>query len=224
MKQFTHVPADIPRAKLTAGHRYLTPDGMEYPSVTTILGFTKSVEAAGELAKWRASVGEDVADYITREAAIVGTQAHQLNENYLDMMESGEARLLARAHHENFKPCLDKIDNIRGNEIPLYSDTLELAGTTDCIAEYDGVLSVIDYKTKRSPQQPDWLLDYYQQTAAYCLMFKEHTGITVKQCVILVSSEKGTMQEFLSNPFNHVSGFLERLARYDREARKAVAV
>lgn len=223
MKRFTHQPANIPRAALTKGHRYRTPTGIEYPSVTTVLGATKPAEEIAGLERWKASVGADVANYILRESAIIGTQAHRLNERYLDMVDGGDARLLAKAHHANFRPHLDRIDNIRGNEIPMYSDMLELAGTADCIAEYDGTLSVIDYKTKRSPQQPDWLTDYYQQTAAYCIMFKEHTGITINQCVILVSSEKGTMQEFYSNPFDHAQGFLERLAQYDRCRREMLA-
>ena len=224
MRRFTHIPTTIPEATLTDGHKYRTPDGRTYPSVTTILKDTKPFYQAGELAKWESDMGQDVADYIMRTSATIGTQAHQLNENYLNMVEGGEAMLLARAHHENFKPHLDRIDNIYGNELSMFSDRMRIAGTADCIAEYDGVLSVIDYKTKRSAQQSDWLLDYYQQTAAYCMMFTEHTNITIKQCVVLVSSEADTIQAFFSDPSEHAYGFLERLAAYDGKFRKSVII
>lgn len=198
------------------GHQYRTPSGAIYPSVTTILGATTRDDG---LERWRYTVGQDVADYITQEAATIGTQAHRMNEDFLNGKEFGDVRLLARAHHENFRPHLDRIDAIYGTELPLYSDTMMVAGTADCIAEYDGTLSVIDYKTKRVPQQDDWVLDYHRQAAAYCMMFKERTGITIKQCVILVSSERDTMQVFISDPYEHAVGFLMRLAEYDRTIR-----
>ena len=220
MKALTRASLDIPRARLVRGHRYRTPAGMVYPSVTTILGATKPADAVDGLEMWRASVGADVADYILREAAIIGTQAHRLNEDYLRRRKSGKARLLAKAHHENLRPCLDHIGMICGTELPLYSDMMEVAGTADCIGEYDGVPSVIDYKTKRVPQQPDWITDYWLQTAAYCMMFRELTGIEIRQCVILVSSEQDTVQEFVADPRDHAAAFLLRLAKYDRMARQ----
>lgn len=219
MKIFTRVPVNVPRASLTKGHRYRTPDGSIYPSVTTILNSTKPADAVDDLDRWRAMVGEDVANYIMHEAATIGTQAHRLNEDYLNGKESEPARLLARAHHENFRPHLDRMDRIYGTELPLFSRDMKIAGMADCIAEYDGILSVIDYKTKRTQQQPDWVTDYHLQATAYCMMFKEMTGIAIKQCVILVSSERDTIQEFLADPREHAAAFLLRLKEHERMER-----
>lgn len=219
MKIFTRVPVDVPRAILTKGHRYRTPDGSIYKSVTTVLGATKPADEVDDLDRWRVMVGEDVADYIMHEASAIGTQAHRLNEDYLNGKAPEPARLLARAHHENFRPHLDRMDRIYGTELPLYSKDMKVAGTADCIAEYDGVLSVIDYKTKRMQQQPDWVTDYYLQATAYCMMFKEMTGIAIKQCVILVSSERDTIQEFLADPHDHAADFLLRLKEHERMER-----
>lgn len=217
-----HTRRAFRRSRLIAGHRYLTPDGGIYPSVTTILGATKTVDEEGGLAAWRARVGEQVADYVTREAAEIGTEAHQMNEDYLNRVPARPVkRLLARAHHENFRPHLDRITNIHGTEVPLHSDMLCIAGTADCIAEYDGVPSIIDYKTKRAPQQPDWINAYHAQAAAYAIMYRELTGIEIRQGVILVSSERDTMQVFRSDPRDHALEFLKRLTIYDRNSREA---
>lgn len=216
-----HAPA-FPRARLVAGHHYRTPEGETYPSVTTILGATKTIDEEGGLAVWRARVGEQVADYVTNRAAEIGTEAHQMNEDYVNRVPVRAARhLLARAHHENFRPHLDRITDIHGTEVPLYSDMLGIAGTADCIAEYDGVPSIIDYKTKRTPQQPDWINVYHAQAAAYAIMYRELTGIEIRQGVILVSSERDTMQAFTSDPRDHALEFLKRLAAYDRDRREA---
>ena len=214
-----HVPVQIPRAVLVEGHRYRTPAGAVYPSVTTVLGATKTVDAVDGMEAWRARVGGDVADYITQEAAETGSQAHALNEAYVTGQEYDGARLLARAHHQNFIPYLNRMGRIYGAELPLYSDMMRVAGTADCIAEYDGHVSIIDYKTKRVPQQPDWISDYHIQTAAYSMMFTVLTGIRIERCVILVSSEQDTTQEFLSDPRDHAAEFLLRLAEYDRKYR-----
>ncbi|MDE0267005.1 MAG: PD-(D/E)XK nuclease family protein [Thaumarchaeota archaeon] len=214
---FRHIPSMIggPVASMTPEHRYVTPEGQTYGSVTTVLGGTKPEEDAMHLEEWRRSVGYAVADYITREAATVGTQAHLLNEYYLRGMTPDESdepfRLMARAHHENFLPHLDRIDNIRGTELVLHSDRLRLAGTSDCIGEYDGVPSIIDYKTKRAPQEPERMHDYYLQAAAYAMMYEGLSGIAVEQAVIMVSSEKDTMQVFTARTRDFMDEFLERL-------------
>ena len=93
----------------------------------------------------------------------------------------------------------------------MHSDNMLLAGTADCIAEYNGILSVIDYKTKRSDQKEEWLTDYFIQCTAYAIMFKELTGIEVNQIVILVSSEKNTRAEFIKDPNDFKDQLKERL-------------
>ena len=206
-------------AKLIKGHKYMTPDSNIYPSVTTILGKTKPEESKAGLDRWRDSVGHDVANYIMREAATIGTESHELNEAYINDTPYPDTRLISRAHHENFKPYLNRIDMVYGTELPLYSDKLELAGTADCIAEFDGVPSIIDYKTKRSPQKKEWMYDYHLQTSCYATMFEEITGISITQGVIIVSSEKNTIQTFLSNTAKYYQEFLVRLNVYNKKFR-----
>lgn len=221
--RFTHVGDKIipnmRTAKLGPKHKYETPEGAIYPSVTTILSKTKPESEKHGLDQWRVRVGDSVAQYIMREAATIGTETHELNEAYLNDTPYPDTRLLSRAHHENFKSNLNRINMIYGTEIPLYSDKMKLAGTADCIAEFDGVLSVIDYKTKRSPQKTEWLYDYYLQTAGYCMMFKELTGIHISRCAIIISSEKNTIQTFLSDPAEYAHEFLARLAQYNSKFR-----
>lgn len=207
-----HYTCMIPRAVLIEGHKYRTPGGNVYPSVTTILSKTRNTES---IRQWRDTVGHSVADYILQQAGIIGTETHQLNEDYLRGRPPYTTKLLARAHHENFIPYLNKITNILGTELPLYSDMLGVAGTADCIAAYDGTLSIIDYKTKRTAQQPDWITDYYIQTAAYGIMLEELAGITIRQGVILVSSEQDTIQEFILDVMPYRVQFLERLEQYN---------
>ena len=47
------------------------------------------------------------------------------------------------------KSSLDKIGKIHAIERTLYSEYLGLAGRVDCIAEYEGELAVIDFKTSK---------------------------------------------------------------------------
>lgn len=220
MSRFLHVPVDIPRARLTEDHRYVAPDGAVYDSVTTILQHTKPAEDVESLARWRDCIGETVADHILREAGIIGTEAHRLNEEYLCDIEPGECRLISRAHHEKMRPCLDKINRIRGTELPLFSPKLRLAGTADCIAEYDGTPSIIDYKTKRSPQEAGWIRDYFLQTAAYSMMYEELTGEAIGQAIIIVSSERDTLQTFRVGTTDYRDEFLSRLAAYHSGTRR----
>ena len=155
------------------------------------------------------------AEYITSEAATIGTETHKLIENYInDVRQTDEVRLLTVAHFNNLIPFLQKIDDVHGTELRLYSDTMKLAGTSDCIAKYDGELSIIDYKTKRSNQKEEWMTDHFIQGTAYAEMFKELTGIEVKQIVILVSSEKNSRMEFVKNTKDYKDLLTQRLNQY----------
>ncbi len=158
---------------------------------------------------------ETAAQYITQESAIIGTQTHKLIENHLNgITQTEEVRLLSIAHFNNLLPFLQKINDIHGTELMLYSNALKLAGMSDCIAKYDGELSIIDYKTKRSNQQEEWMTDHFIQGTAYAEMFKELTGIEVKQVVILVSSEKNTRMEFVKNTEEYKDLLTQRLNQF----------
>jgi len=216
MTEFNHIPVNFTPSELIEkddGHYYQTPSGAIYPSITTILQKTQTLEKQQSLQNWREQ--EIASDYITQEAAIIGSETHKLIENYLNGEEIFEEfRLLSEAHINNLLPFVNKINDIHGIELRLYSDKMKLAGTSDCIAKYDGALSVIDYKTKRSNQKEEWLTDYFIQATSYGIMFKELTGIKVEQIVILVSSEKNTRMEFIKNPDDYLDLLEQRIDQY----------
>ena len=216
MSTYNHIPTDFKQAKLIErdnAHFYQTPTGEIYPSITTILHETMSIEKKEGLQNWKDQ--EIAADYITQEAATIGTETHQLIENYInDVRQTDEVRLLSVAHFNNLIPFLQKINDVHGTELRLYSNTMKLAGTSDCIAKYDGELSIIDYKTKRSNQKEEWMTDHFIQGTAYAQMFKELTGIEIKQVVILVSSEKNSRMEFVKNTSDYKKLLTQRLNQY----------
>ena len=174
MSLYNHIPINFKQSELIErdnAHFYQTPTGEIYPSITTILHETMSMEKKESLQNWKDQ--EIAADYITQEAAIIGTETHKLIENYInEIRQTEDIRLLSVAHFYNLIPFLQKINDVHGTELRLYSNTMKLAGTSDCIATYDGELSIIDYKTKRSNQREEWMTDHFIQGTAYAQMFK----------------------------------------------------
>jgi genome maintenance exonuclease 1 len=216
MSLFNHVPINFQQAELIEKddvHYYQTPTGKIFPSITTILQKTMSAEKQQSLQNWKEQ--EAAAQYITQEAVTIGTQTHKLIENHLNgITQTDEVRLLSVAHFNNLIPFLQKINDIHGIELRMYSNEMKLAGMSDCIAKYDGELSIIDYKTKRSNQQEEWMTDHFIQGTAYSEMFKELTGIEVKQVVILVSSEKNTRMEFVKRTEDYRDMLKQRLNQF----------
>ena len=216
MSLYNHIPINFKQSELIEkdnAHFYQTPTGEIYPSITTILQETMSKEKKESLENWKEQ--EVAAEYITQEAAIIGTETHKLIENHInEVRQADEVRLLSVAHFNNLIPFLQKINDVHGTELRLYSNKMKLAGTSDCIANYEGELSIIDYKTKRSDQKEEWMKDHFIQGTAYAQMFKELTGIEVKQVVILVSSEKNSRMEFVKNTEDYKDLLNQRLNQY----------
>lgn len=203
---FKHIGNDIQElakqvTKDGSGHRlYSTPNGDKYPSITTVLnGVTEQV-----ITKWRKRVGDDVANKISREALIRGGVIHSMIENYLQNTPEIACIAGQSFNHvllfKQLKPHLNKIDNIRAQETPLYSDLFRVAGRCDCIADYDGRLSVIDFKGANHAKKSEDIPQYYMQTAFYAYAFYERTGIKIPQCVILIAEEGGGAQCFIDSP------------------------
>ena len=141
---------------------------------------------------WRKKVGETVANNITRKATHRGTDAHTLIEEYLNNSETfSDVLPLSQFLFKQAKPELNKIDNILCQETALYSTQLGIAGSVDCIAEFDGELAVIDFKTSAKPKPREWIEDYFVQCAAYACMLYEMKGIMVKKFVIIMTCEDG---------------------------------
>jgi genome maintenance exonuclease 1 len=198
MKLFNHVGLDPIEmsAEMVEGKRvYLTPTGHHYPSVTTVIG-NNAAKKAG-IAEWRARVGEKAANAKTTRATGGGTKYHSIAEDYfnnnLDLKKYKSHPLPVLMFHHS-RPTLDRINNIYLQEAALYSKHLELAGRVDCIAEFDGVLSIIDFKTAAEPKRDEYLYDYFVQETAYACMLQENYKLTVKQLVTIVACENGETQ------------------------------
>ena len=200
MKSFSHVPLttqlpDIHTETIKGKRFYVTPEGNKYPSITTVLSGRNSEG----IVKWRKSVGNDVANQIMRQAASRGTAVHQLVEDYLNNEELSKQDVLPTALFTLLKPELDNINNIRIQEGGLYSDYYGVAGRVDCIADYKGVLSVIDFKTSTKDKKEEWIENYFIQTSAYCEMYEELYGKSIDQIVILIVTEEGSTQTFVKD-------------------------
>ncbi len=206
----SHAPVLLDRDD---GHWYKTSTGKVYPSISTVLSATVPAHKKDMLESWKAS--EPAHHYITDRAKETGTQLHKIMEDYLcDNLSIDEFDLLSIAHFTNLKPYLNNVTNVVCTEQKMHSDKLQVAGTTDLLAEYNGVLSVIDYKTKRKPQKDEYMYEYYLQTVCYAQMFQEITGVAIPQVVILVSSEKNTRQEFIQTCDMYLEPLQQRLDQY----------
>ena len=191
---FNHVPAVLPpleRETVDGVRYYKVPDADEFVKLVSITSIT-SFWNREKFAKWRKKIGEDKANEITRKATSRGTDTHTLIEHYLLNEETlPEVQPISDFLYKIAKPTLNNIDNIHALEGSLYSKQLGVAGTVDCIAEYDGELAVIDFKTSAAPKPSDWIDGYFVQAAAYACMYYELTGISVKKLVIIMTCENG---------------------------------
>ena len=131
--------------------------------------------------------------------------------NYIIKLKNEDKKIVDTFNRLRF--LLGNINNIVGLEIPLFSDLLRVAGTCDCIAEYNGKLSVIDFKTSRKPKKEEWIDDYYMQTFAYKLMFEEMTGIEIQQIVILVACVESFDVQVFKKPAKDADEWLEKLVK-----------
>jgi len=177
---------------------YVTPEGNEYPSITTVL----SPRGKEGLMKWRKRVGEKVANHICNKAATRGTKVHKMCEDFLngeDMTHHKKDFLPYCLFNELKDKTFDNINEVIGQEVTLYSDKYKVAGRTDLIAEYKGELSIVDFKTSTNERKDSYNENYYIQTSAYAEMFEELTGKPINQIVILVVTENGTVQEFIKD-------------------------
>jgi genome maintenance exonuclease 1 len=207
-------PKSLPDLKSethTDGKRYYTlEDGSRLPSVTTVLGALKK-EA---IMKWRKRVGEEAANAISRKASGRGTNVHTLCERYLNNESLGEIMPDAKEMFYSIKPLLNRINNIHYQEQALWSKQLGMAGRVDCIAEFDGVLSVIDFKTSKRIKLSGDIEDYYWQTTAYALMYEELIGVPINNLVIIMAVENEQPLLFKQNTQDHIDGLVKAIHFY----------
>lgn len=190
---------------------YETPTGNKYPSVTTVTGLLKKAF----IQEWRKAVGEEEANKIASRAARRGTRIHSLCEKYL-YNENPEINLIDTENWKNIKPYLDKINNIHVLEKSLFSHHLEVAGTVDCIAEYEGVLSVIDFKTSNSFKTRDDIHDYFMQCSAYAVAYEEMTKHPVPNLVVLITTEENGVLIFKEKRNTWVKKFIDLRQEYKK--------
>ena len=190
------------------GSRYYeTPDGRLYPSVTTVTSWGKRAF----FAEWRKTHQNE-----SKIATSRGTAFHSLVEKYLNNEETflTEQKEDCIMLFNQVKHLLSGISNIRAQEVPLYSNKLKMAGRVDCIANYNGKLSIIDFKTSKSEKKESWIENYFAQATAYAIMWKEMTGQVIDQIVILISSMDGSCQEFIKKPVEYVPHLKEMIDGY----------
>ena len=210
---FNHIQHDIPKlervTKPDGTRLYQTPSGLAYPSVTTITGLLSKQS----IMEWRKRIGEEEASKITTRASRRGTSIHLLCEKYLSN-QLVQPKVIDKDMWDKIIPELHSINNIHCLETPLYSNHLEVAGTVDCIAEYDGRLAVIDFKTSGKVKKKEWISNYFMQCAAYSVAFEEITKIPVPDLVIIMVVEDNPVQVFCEKRDNWINDFIKLREQY----------
>ena len=201
MKQFTHL-RQSPKLSFGIQHQtrngkrfYETPAGKLFPSITSILGeFSKK-----SIQEWRKRVGAEEANKVSGKASRRGTRLHGVCERYILNEENFLKEELPHITElfKTIEPFLERIDNIHGVELGLYSNHFSIAGRTDLIAEFDGKLSVIDYKTSNRTKKKEWCESYFAQCAFYAVAYEELTKIPVPQVVVIIAVDNEQPQLFV---------------------------
>jgi genome maintenance exonuclease 1 len=194
---------------------YTLEDGTHYPSITTVL----SILSRDAINAWRQRVGEEEANRVSRKASGRGTNVHTLCERYLNNEKLGDVMPDAKEMFMGLIPYLDKIDNIRYQEQALWSRQLGVAGRVDCIGEYNGKLSVIDFKTSKRVKKRNDIMSYFMQTAAYALMYEELIGEPINNLVIIMAVEDSEPLIFEEKTEDHIDGLVSVIKQYYHENR-----
>jgi len=216
--EFIHETIDLGYGDLVAdtqstGRTYITPDGDRYPSITTVLSILKEEE----IAAWRRRVGEDEANKISHRASNRGTAVHSIIEGYLKNEDTTNYLPHVRQSLQNLRPILDRsIGKIFGLETPLYSRHLGVAGRCDCVAEWDGVPSIIDFKTSRRPKKKEQIPNYFAQMSGYAVMFEERTGMPIVNTVIVMDVDDNQPIVFKEHRDNYIQLLIDTKKEYDR--------
>jgi hypothetical protein len=217
---FTHKPVelgytDLLCETLETGRSYATPKGKKYPSVTTVLG----IRHENEIRAWRARVGEEEANRISRRACIRGDAVHKLVEKYIQNEELIPKDFLPHVWHAftTIRPIIEsRLNNIALSESPLFSDHLQLAGRVDLVAEFDGVLSIVDIKTSRRIKEKADIDNYFLQEAAYAIMFEERTGIPITNLVTIMVIDENEPRVFKEHRDNWTEELIKTIREYNQ--------
>jgi len=208
----------LPTTEINGNRYYTTPEGKNYPSVTTVTGLLNRVW----IKKWRDYVGDEKANKISGQAMGRGSRYHKLQEDFLNN-ELTEERLkeitpLDLMMFNQTKEVTSRVGDIYMLEGSMYSNELEMAGRVDCVAEFEGKVSVIDFKTSTKHKVPSKIKGYFMQETAYAKMFEEQHSIPIKQIVTIIAVEEtGKSQLFVEEPDNWVDPLKKLRAQYRKE-------
>lgn len=225
MRQFEFVTLESLNFDLKAetteqGRKYLTPSGNLYPSVTTVLSsYNKK-----QILEWRNRVGDEAANKIAGKASRRGTSVHYVCEQYLlNLMNDMRMKMMMPNVKELFLQLRNSLDENIGKiyclEQALYSDQLKIAGRVDCIAEWQGKLSVIDFKTSTKKKDEDNILNYFMQCSAYAEMFEELTSLPIEQIVVAIATEEGESQFFVRKKKDYLENLRSYVSQYHESTK-----
>jgi len=217
--KFIHEPIDLGYNDLEAvtgdnGRYYTDPEGNQYASVTTVL----SILSEAGIAAWRARVGEEEANRVSRIASTRGTTVHNIIEKYVandpDYLK-GEMPHNIQTFKDVQRVIDDGVTKVYQQEAPLYSKHLGLAGRVDLVGQWGGVDSIIDWKTSRKFKKKEWIDSYFMQCAAYAIMWEERTGMPIKQLVVCIAGDEGS-QVFVEDRDNWTKELIDTINEYNR--------
>ena len=220
MRTFEHVKLpsldyDLKSETTDSGRIYITPEGKRYKSITTVLGS----EPKPGIEQWVQRVGLEEAEKIKRKAADRGSKLHKLCEDYINNdVTSFQMTKLMPDLKENFikirKHIDENVGKVYAQEQALYSDKLKIAGRVDLICEWNGKLSIVDFKTSTKIKQEEWIENYFLQCTAYSLMFAERTGMWIDDIVVLIATEEGNAQIFEKQIHSYQKKLMEMIYKY----------
>ena len=221
---FIHQPHDLGYDDLETinedgKRKYVTATGESYPSVTTVL----SILTQKAIQEWRRRVGAEEANKVSTRASRRGTAVHAIIEKYLDNDDK---------YREGYTPDIlesflsvkrildERIGTIYMQECPLYSDHLRLAGRVDCVAEFDGQISIIDFKTSKRLKSRDKIDNYFCQEAAYAIMYEERTGVPITQLVTIIAVDNEEPQVFIEHRDRWTEKLINTISIYEKRQSK----
>ena len=225
MKNFNHVGSelqDLQTENINGKRHYVTPDGNKYISITSLL----SNLSKADIQKWRERVGETEANKVSGKASRRGTSLHSVCEAYIqneDGYLEGETPNIVELF-KTIEPFFERINNVHGVELALYSDHFGIAGRTDLIAEFDGTLSIIDYKTSNKTKKKEWCESYFAQGAFYGVAYEELTKIPVPQVVIIMAVDNEAPQLFVEKRDDWIDKIWEAKKLYQLNNNETVEV
>lgn len=196
---------------------YVTPNGVKLPSVTTVIGAKKKKA----IMEWRTRVGEQEANRISRAASGRGNRVHNLAEKYLrnEKIEIRSEMPDSLVMFRSLMPHMQRINNIHYIEEILWSEKIGLAGRVDLIAEWDGVLSVIDFKTSKRIKTKEDVPEYFAQCTAYSMMYEEQVGFPIDQIVVIMAVESAFPLIFVEKTEDHINTLLKYISFYRNNAK-----